>query len=941
MTKTGFPHSDTKCVNCMMTRNVSALSRESTEIMIDKAALEITEKNVKEKHSELKKTETDKQTEKITKQLNIPKIQKHTIKIFGKHLYQPKTIPDKTSYISVTPLNFFYIVDQVVYVTGVLDYKKKIPTLIPKVLMGVTGSVRQIIANHKKMIFINEGKIYSSSNLSDPNLIKRVNDLQGVVQISCSENHYAALTSLGHVYLWGKNLKFEIGTERVVPNDRPSRIEEISTHTIVKVVCGNGYTACLNDNGKVIVVGSEMCWKSNQRFVDIVRFNDHLAGLTATGIVILEDGTIINSDNKITRISEGLGSLVSESSNKMYLLKELEWVYVDNMAKQEWSGCETSLVCFNSNKMSWMCGMIETFELYIEQLQVMKEVYIVKLIQIVNENNLDNDETKELKKNKLFKKEKKKERPSPPFKNGFCVIKSETFEVFEKLYKTSFKMYETLLRNYNSKQPFEHTEFYFYFFKKMSSKLISFADTFPRYTEMFNIITVMKSPLYNELESFGATLSEDVSTLLFNKHVDLLSMVLVPFKFLSKMYKNSTQLKNMNKACAQIIFEKFEEVLFRCNESLKLENIKSFEYVYSNPRTQELLVQLSSLEDLVIQLTRPNFREPKFRDIFLLMFRLFTTPECFLAYLLPQSNNKESFETKMQTLDVLKEWMECYPLDFLNIKSGEQSLLYYLKTMKEPYSAIQKVKDDVYHIFEKTKLQTKNEEYPPITYLNILRYEEFLLDPTKVTNTMTYVYRKLFLRITKVEFLYYLDKELKESAVNIKNMIDSFNYLSQMYSQMFNEAPKDKQLLILENTIKMLDIFLLNDRNYHAICGIVFAFIRIKEMDSFKNKLSLDLKNRLDFFESLCSFNNNYKNLRDTIGVDESPLLPFMGIISRDLVFASEYNASKEGDLFNFNKLRIMYNVVMNVINYQPNNVICSNNIDEKFHKKFCQFHGV
>ena len=172
-------------------------------------------------------------------------------------------------------------------------------------------------------------------------------------------------------------------------------------------------------------------------------------------------------------------------------------------------------------------------------------------------------------------------------------------------------------------------------------------------------------------------------------------------------------------------------------------------------------------------------------------------------------------------------------------------------------------------------------------------------------------------------------------------MIDSINVLSQMYLGMFTNTPKDKKKLVFLNTINLLDVLLKRDKNFHAICGIVFAFISIGEIEELKKDLDKLNRKRFEFYDNLCLFENNYKNLRDEVERTQKPLLPFMGTISRDIVLANEYNKSKEGSLFNFNKLRIMYNVIMKIIDYQTDAPVLPTDIDKKFHAKFCKLHGL
>ena len=94
-----------------------------------------------------------------------------------------------------------------------------------------------------------------------------------------------------------------------------------------------------------------------------------------------------------------------------------------------------------------------------------------------------------------------------------------------------------------------------------------------------------------------------------------------------------------------------------------------------------------------------------------------------------------------------------------------------------------------------------------------------------------------------------------------------------------------------------------------------------------------DLKKDYDAFNTLCLFENNYKNLREKIAKSEKPLLPLMGTCSKDLFLAFEYNSSKEYGLDNF-KLRIMFGVISEFAGFQPNLSPPLENIDSLLHAK-------
>ncbi|EDR28517.1 guanine nucleotide exchange factor, putative [Entamoeba dispar SAW760] len=922
---------------CVDFDNISTQSGEDVQVEFQDTATVVITETVNEKTEKFKRTSIPR-----TSFSSRGSVDDFQTKFYGECPFFPTPIPERIQHVVISSGNIFMIGEDGVYATGLINYKEKKVTENPIVIKGIPAGIKQITGNHKKMIILIDGKVYTTSNLEDIVMLKRVGELQGVSQIACSEEHYAALTTVGDVYLWGTNTYGEIGKNRIVSMNRPARVVELGRKKIIKVVCREGYTACLTEEGDVITLG-EMIWQNMDKVVDIVGLRENLWGLKIDGSIISNDGRSVIGNNRIDRITEGLGSIVGESNGKLYVLKNNEWEMVDIIGARDWSGYSTSLCVLENGKKIGFTDIFNEFKKYIKQMTIIKRNYIDILLPKIRDIKMQLSTKDDKKDKKRLKKQMRTlsvEQIQSNESTSHLVKLEEPLEYLYLLYNKSIEVFSFLMKLYGNNISFKISDLYQKFFEDLEVLFIDYSEAFPKYVEVINISKMLCQSFLTEIEQIEKNnFTEDECCLLFNKHCDLLSVAIIPFKFLSKFYELSLQYRKINKEFSRSYFEKFETLLFRCNEILKFEDIHSIEYVYSTSQ-QEFVVYLSTMKDLVLQLTRPNIREPKYREIFLLMYRLYTSPECVINYLIPHISIDETGDRKTQILIVLKQWMQSYPNDFSLLGKSEKKLINYLSTSKEPFSKIRKEKLIVLDLFNQIKGNSNITIYPPLIFDNSdLDPSDFMGDPYKITNSMTYVYKKLFIRIKPVELLYYLDKTKKDQTYNIKNMIDSFNGLSKMYASMFNKISKDQKLSLLQQTIKILDIFLNRDRNYHAICGIVFAFVRIPEIEQLKSQLKPEERKRYDFFDNLCLFENNYKNLRDTISSSQQPLLPFMGTISRDLVLVSEYNASKEKELFNFNKLRIMHKVVMDIINYQPGEPQIPTDIDNIFHKKFCLMH--
>ncbi|KAL7716921.1 Guanine nucleotide exchange factor [Entamoeba marina] len=870
-----------------------------------------------------------------------PEIMQHTL-FYGESPIFPKTVPENVQEVVVTSANIFMCTTDSIHVTGVYNFKENKSTDTPFILKNLPASVSQITGNRKRVVLLIEGKVYTTSNLEDIKL-KRVGELIGIKQIACCESHYAALTTYGEVYLWGTNKYGEIGKSRVVSMDRPSRVKELEGKKVVKVLCCTCYTACLTEDGDVITLG-EIDWPNNDKVVDICGRQGLIWGLRHDGMVVNNDGVAVIGKYCIDRIIFGLGSVVGESNGMLVVEKGREWQYISTIGSRDWSGYSSLVAVAESGKRIGFSMLIETFKNYISQMKVVKRSYIDNLIpKIKNLKTLSSsfEEKKDKKRLKKSSRTYSVEKIHTEEQSSHLTKLEQPLELLSELYAQSLEVYKYMLMMYSSFSLFKATDLFDMFFNKLENLYISYSEAFPKFVEVLNISKMLSPQFLSELESIEKTnFNEKESTNLFHNHCDLLSIAIIPFKFLTSFYNCSAKYRKIKKDFSRSVFERFEVLLGRCNESLRFEDIHSIEHVYSNA-SLEFIVYLSSMKDLVLQLTRPNIREPKYREIFLLMYRLYTTPECVMSYLVHRPSVDETYDKKKQILVVLKQWIQTYPNDFAMLSKSETKLVKFLQSSHEPYKKIIKEKQEVLQLFQQVKNGYTEQPYTISLNTTELNFTELMIDPNKIANTMTYVYKKLFIRIKPVELLYYLDKTKKHLTQNIKNMIDCFNCLSRMISGAFNSTPDDKKFSLLENIVKILNVLLKKDRNYHAICGIVFSFIRIPGIEALKKKLSGELRKNYEYFDDLCLFESNYKNLRDKIDDSEQPLLPFMGTISRDLVLASEYNASMEGKLYNFNKLRIMYQVVMKIINYQPGEPSVPQDVDPTFHEKFCKIHGL
>lgn len=72
----------------------------------------------------------------------------------------------------------------------------------------------------------------------------------------------------------------------------------------------------------------------------------------------------------------------------------------------------------------------------------------------------------------------------------------------------------------------------------------------------------------------------------------------------------------------------------------------------------------------------------------------------------------------------------------------------------------------------------------------------------------------------------------------------------------------------------------------------------------------------LDELETLMSMQGSFKQYRLTLSQTTAPAIPYIGVILQDLTFVDE-NPDKFGKLINFEKQRMVYNMISDVLRFQ------------------------
>lgn len=77
----------------------------------------------------------------------------------------------------------------------------------------------------------------------------------GVSDLSCGNEHSAAVTRNGEVLTWGRGTKHRLGHGSEDGEQGPRLVEALAGEDVVSVECGDAFTACLTEDGKVFTWG--------------------------------------------------------------------------------------------------------------------------------------------------------------------------------------------------------------------------------------------------------------------------------------------------------------------------------------------------------------------------------------------------------------------------------------------------------------------------------------------------------------------------------------------------------------------------------------------------------------------------------------------------------------------------------------------------------------
>lgn len=349
-------------------------------------------------------------------------------------------------------------------------------------------------------------------------------------------------------------------------------------------------------------------------------------------------------------------------------------------------------------------------------------------------------------------------------------------------------------------------------------------------------------------------------------------------------------------------------------------------------------ISMASLNRLIEKLTPSDNVDQNFVNIFLTTFTIFTKPDIFLIKLIqrynyPYKNSISDIEYKMtylpiqiRIINIMKQWIEQYIYDFdentiSNIKE------FLIKVVKKDHPAhvgsLLDLLNNRTSFVNYTNLYLPLKEPKPIVPKNIfsmnLTWED--IDDEELARQFTLIEFDIFkkIRITELLNQAWNKSKLKYKAPNIIKMINRFNEVSLWASSIILTSNKLKQRVkILTKLINIAD-HLRKLNNFSTLMAFVAVFNsssinRLKHTFSELPPKTLETLNDLTRLMDIYEGHREYKSQLES---SSPPCIPYLGMYLSELVFLDEANDTLIGDLINFRKCRILFNIISKIRHYQ------------------------
>ncbi|EDR26295.1 guanine nucleotide exchange factor, putative [Entamoeba dispar SAW760] len=806
-------------------------------------------------------------------------------------------------------------------------------------------------------------------NPSKPELVPQINDIK---DICCGGYHTLALNIWGEVFSWGKNEFGQLGRINTSKKEIPSQIPSLRNYVVSRIFCGGFCSACITDQGMGYIWGKHLKMKELKRIPTQLNLKGTSSSfpfiisieLAYNDIfIVLHDGRLyrfIDFDqfeevDLLSRIGviRAVGgihfTLVETDSSDVYQIypKEGKTSTLSIMFKKKELGEDThirkiclnggaTLVLFDKNPQYDAVKKIVLFlRKFLRQLEGVVSNYADPCASFIKQ--LENSIGRSTRMS-TPRKSSKSSLGSRLDRSSVSAIEKEeesyipsTDDVQKIFYGIKPLAYSlpAILHNFVNalNEWYPGTTLYESLEKFLELNITrQFVTISTNLGESFSTLQMIKkksSDVQQFLKKQEQSFNQFEFDVIFDKKNDLPSLLLLPIKFLPQFY---SLIKEYHKSLPPIhpdflhikqLFKQMDKLLSRINDSFHLDNI--FDIVKCFPdENGSVSITSGTTTELINRLYNMNLNDPEYVDMFLMIHKKFTSSEEVLKRFSEVYNNlSTSQEIKSCILSVINQWIRNYTADF----EKKPELICMIKSFisKEITSdKVEVLNSTLCGIGTALALRMRNKVFLPVQTNIKIPYQYFF--PGNVmpfAQTLNYFNSLIFSRVTYEELIVmnYSKPENKPLTPNIQNMTERFNWIGDTIVDCFNECPKGDKVQFIQGLILFMKT-IQQLKDIHFLVALAYTLPRL-DLDSIKSKkISEEDKNYLNEIEELCTFKQNYKYLRAYLSQLETPYIPFIGILSKDLMLIDEGNPDKLGDgTINLYKWRKVYELIQQVLN--------------------------
>jgi len=227
----------------------------------------------------------------------------------------------------------------------------------------------------------------------------------------------------------------------------------------------------------------------------------------------------------------------------------------------------------------------------------------------------------------------------------------------------------------------------------------------------------------------------------------------------------------------------------------------------------------------------------------------------------------------------------------------------------------------------KKNIMVTEEPPEPIVPKNIFQAQLKLSDISEeeIARQLTIQEFTLYSKIEPTELLNkaWNTPKLRHRSPNVLAMIHRFNVVSEWVAYMCVKPERARQRAKVMTRFIRIGEHLRSLQNFNTLMAIVAGLnnTAVYRLKYSREDVFTKYVNAFSEMEKLMSSHGSFKYLRDTLHKVNPPCIPYLGVYLTDLTFIEDGSAAEvRGGLINWAKRKLIYNVILEIQQYQNKN---------------------